>query len=56
MNKTEPDPWWVTFTPAPPAPAHCITCGIELSAERAGRNTRCERCWQQLLADQPEAP
>ncbi len=53
VNTTEPDPGW-TFLPAPPRPpAHCAGCGVELSAERAGRNTRCPPCWDELLAAQP---
>ena len=52
-SATAPDSQW-TFPPAPPAPpAHCAGCGVELTPDRAGRNTRCEPCWDDLLAAQP---
>ncbi|MDQ3431360.1 MAG: ATP-binding protein [Actinomycetota bacterium] len=54
-SATTPDGWW-TFPPAPPAPpAHCAGCSVELTPARAGRNTRCPSCWDELLANQPES-
>ncbi len=38
---------------APPAPAPCRVCNVEMSPERAGRYDRCEPCWADLLAAQP---
>ncbi|MDQ3416522.1 MAG: AAA family ATPase, partial [Actinomycetota bacterium] len=45
---------WTDWTmPLTPPPAHCATCDVELTLERAGCNTRCEPCWDELLAAQP---
>ena len=41
-------------TPSPPEPAPCKVCGVLMSVKRSGTHDRCEACWADLLAAQPD--
>ena len=48
-----PPDWWPTKPAKPPPPAYCRDCRVQLTVARAGRNLRCEPCWDALIDAQP---